>query len=506
MAPVISRRFRSSTGKGSNTEEENDVKSFPTSHNVPDTLTSRVSDVFKNPYKPELTVVEDFIKSSGCIKPSKKMSNKVLIRTFVLFAMLVITWKLLHRLKLNLYENRPVYLFLGSRSALQMWAYMMSPLIDEWTADVLWDRFRSGKWGGHRSEVNWYDPAKHDNEYRKLRLDVVNTDECATLREMISKNLVKKRDNLDGFEPALVLEFHDVTISEMLMNPTEDTTEEEKALFYSILERIQKQVEIAFDNPDMYIEYGGPTMRSNDVPRGWWNFRRRWWFSTSSGHGTHADQCELTKPWRQQEEGAIINGWWKWLQPYEFSYWNYDFECHLTLDHCCYDRTHSALFYLNDPNDNSLVGGNLYLFDRKDLGEDAGKPSYSGAPLAKQAENVLMVKPTCGTLIMFASDSRNLHGTMPISSGSRFAIPMWFTAHSSLPQGSHHGASSLTHEELELIEEKAREACQRVNRASRHDDYPPPSGLKAVQGDCDEWLKKLRDPDTLLPYESPWGV
>jgi hypothetical protein len=200
----------------------------------------------------------------------------------------------------------------------------------------------------------------------------------------------------------------------------------------------------------------------------------------------------------------MIGGWWKWLQPSEFTIWNYDFECHMS-GFCCFDRTHSALFYLNDPNDKSLVGGELYLLDRKDLGEDAGKPSYGGAPLAEQAENVLMVKPTCGTLAVFASDSRNMHGTMPISSGTRFALPVWYTARNSLPQGSHYGPTSLSQEELERIEEKARNVCTWVNGATTHHDYPPPTGLKAFQGECNKWLNKLRDPDTLLPYESPRG-
>ena len=84
------------------------------------------------------------------------------------------------------------------------------------------------------------------------------------------------------------------------------------------------------------------------------------------------------------------------------------------------------LLYLNDPEESDLVGGEMYLVDRRDLVNET-EPSYSGVGLAYQLQHTLKVKPHCGNLAIFTSDARNLHGTMPIWKGTRYAMPLWYT-------------------------------------------------------------------------------
>ena len=134
------------------------------------------------------------------------------------------------------------------------------------------------------------------------------------------------------------------------------------------------------------------------------------------------------------------------------------------------------------------------------MGENIAVPSYSGASLSKQSEHVLMIKPTCGTLAMFTSDARNMHGTYPVTSGERFALPMWFTSHRSLPRTSKQRPFKMA--ELVHIEDAAWSACERSQN-----EFPPPSGLmdESIDGDCDKWLDSLRNPTTLLPYRYKTG-
>eukprot|EP00978_Attheya_sp_CCMP212_P027895 scaffold94627_cov53-Attheya_sp.AAC.5 len=428
---------------------------------------------------------------------------KSVIGTMLLISACVLIWKKLHNLDMGLYEGRvELFFVMGSRSALTMWSWMISPLIDWYSGAVLYDRVWSGQWGGHSSKRIWYDPNIHNNEYRQVHTNVMTEEECSTFRDLVTKNLFAKNENNVNWMEGLRLEVDEISIFTLVKQPSDDTTEKEKRLLYNVLARIQNHMEKAFHDPDMYVEYGGPTRRSNKVEMGWtWSsFAKRWWFSTSSGHGVHADQCsflhaEVPRPSSREEHEGWIGSWYEWLLPTVYSSWNHDFGCDFDPTHCCFDRTHTALLYLNRPDDQSIVGGEMFMLDRKDLGVNTAVPSYNGASLAKQSEHVLMIKPTCGTLAMFTSDARSIHGTYPMASGKRFALPMWFTSHKSLPRSSKQNPFTLA--ELEHIEDVAWNACERPQN-----EFPPPSGLidESIDGDCEEWLDRLRNPATLLPY------
>lgn len=445
-----------------------------------------------NPYKPE-------IKSSmaACIKSSKWSATLAAIGLLVV----IFTWNFLHKLELNLYNlPRSDLLFVqGSRSMLELWGWMLSPLIHPESAAELYDRVFSGNWGGHRSNVEWYDPKKHNNEYRHVELNVVSEDECALLRSMILKNAGDVSEaSKKNWDDGLILEFHESPIMDLLRKPSESTTEEEKRVLPQVLTRTQRHVENAFHNKNIFMEFGGGVVRTSPVStRGSWF--KKWWFKTSGGHATHSDLCQLQArgSYSIPVDDGIIGRLLTWLLPRRYSWWNHPWECPVTFDiyeHCCFFRTTSALLYINNATE-EYNGGALFLVDRKDLGDPA-KPSFSGGPLAKLAENVLHVKPSCGTLAMFASDTRNIHGVLPLAEGQqRFALPMWFTAHKDLPKDNS-GATALGKEQLETVEKLSRTVCERYD-TSRSDNFPPPSGLS--QGNCEAWLNELRDPKTLVP-------
>jgi len=497
-------------------EESNhdDASSIPY-RGAPEVCTS-TSKPIMNPYKTENTTTPlratmDKLKCIKLVSVKRPIINngfiKSVIGTMLLISACVLIWKKLNNLDMRLSEGRiDLFFVMGSRSPLIMWSWMMSPFIEWYSGAVLYDRVWSGQWGGHSSNRVWYDPDIHNNEYRQVRTNVMTEEECSTFRDLVTKNLFAKSENNVNWVEGLRLELDEISIFTLVEQPSDDTTEKEKQLLYTVLARIQNHMETAFHDPDMYVEYGGPTRRSNHkVETGWtWSsFKKRWWFSTSSGHGFHADQCNIFDPedprqsseeessgdessGEKDEDKGWFWGWYEWLLPTVYSAWNHDFECEFDPVHCCFDRSHSSLLYLNDLDDQSMVGGELFLLDRKDLGEDIAVPSYSGASLSKQSEHVLMLKPTCGTLAMFTSDARNIHGTYPTASGQRFALPMWFTSIKSLDRSSEQ--APFTFEELEHIEDNAWNTCQRPEN-----EYPPPSGLidESIDGDCDDWMVRL---------------
>eukprot|EP00978_Attheya_sp_CCMP212_P019139 scaffold53258_cov53-Attheya_sp.AAC.1 len=526
MTRSASRRGSSSSssqsGKESNKSSERRRPEDESNHDDASSIPYRgaapkVCKPIMNPYKTENTTTPlrrtlDKLKCINLVSVKRAITNnsnrfiKSVIGTMLLISVCVLIWKKLNNLEMGLYEGRvDTFFVMGSRSPLTMWSLMISPFTEYYSRAVLYDRVWSGQWGGHSSNRVWYDPDIHNNEYRQVQTNVMTEEECSTFRDLVTKNLFAKNENNVDWVEGLRLELDEISIFTLVEQPSDDTTEQEKQLLYNVLTRIQNHMEKAFHDPDMYIEYGGPTRRSNKVETRWtWSsFKKRWWYITSSGHGFHADQCNILQTSGEEEEDWIeeessgdesngeepegwVGSWYEWLLPKEHSSWNHDFECEFDPMHCCFDRTHSALLYLNDPGDQSVVGGELFMLDRKDLGENIAVPSYSGASLAKQSEHVLMLKPTCGTLAMFTSDARNIHGTYPTASGQRFALPMWFTSIKNLPRTSEQYA--FTREELEHIEDGALGVCERPKNT-----YPPPSGLidESIDGDCDDWMNRL---------------
>ena len=484
----------------------------------------------------------------------------VLVLVVMLLLGLVVTvgYRILDGQEKKLYDSRPDLLFVLPKSALSLWIYMLSPLVDPSTAAVLYDRIYSGTWGGHATHVEWYDPARHNNVYRHVEQELVSTDECQVLREMIVSHTRSATDedwNTDG----LLQEFNHFSALELLLQNNiyqddqlvgkegneeegEEEVEEEdiilppppqqpisnlqRQVLYDVLERIHRKVEQIVQDENIFVEFADTTVRWANPPQQQQqegevqnHERNKWWFQTSSGHSFHADQCEIQpttateveqkdQVQQQQEEDdeekdkdqpipTSDQTWWNWWlpEPSDYSVWNHPMTCVRNNDHCCFFRTHTVLLYLNDPSEieqKELEGGELYLLDRNDL-TNPNRASYSShVPLSEQANHVLLVPPVCGTLVVMASDSRNIHGTLPMQKGKRVALPLWMTSHKHMPP-----VEDLS--QLEEIEELTQSVCDRRDSAIHQMDYPPPTGL-LKSNDCESWLDQVRDGTTLQSY------
>jgi len=389
---------------------------------------------------------------------------------------------------LCLYQYRPEFFFVqGAMSTFSMWIYSLSPLIHFSARQVLHDRIHSlSFFSGHTNQQIPYNPNIHNTDYRQVRVNVLTNDECGILRKFIDKNINSYQN--ENWSEALQLEFHNVDILQMLQNSSDTASEYEQNVLRTALVRIHDHIQIDFKNENLFYQYSDATVRYNPISSKWSSLLRRWWYSTSSGHGIHADQCRLLPSNKTQE-----------------NFWNHPWKCQLRTDHCCFDRTHTAILYLNSPK--QLSGGELYMINRQDMMNSTTHgniPNYiSVLPMADQAKDVLTIPPTCGTLVMFTSDSRNIHGTLPMSHGRRYALANWFTSHTNLPPKSHSEASTLTLEELQQVEKNVQTLCY-YDGSEYY--YPAPRGLAVISHwNCTEWLKEVRDPDTLHPY-SYWNV
>jgi len=471
------------------------------------------SNLSSNPYKEDVRGT-----SRNPIRLRGFLSSFILFfRRIGLFAIIgyVLMWYGMESLHMSLYSGRPEYLFLrGPLSIFKHYLFLLTPILEGQSRQVLQQLFFSHETiFGHSNEAKWYDPEQHNNAYRQIHTGLLTEEECSVMRSLIEHNLPGHLASSNyGWSEALTLEFQNRPIIDILQNPGEYTTHEENQLLRDVLFRIQLFAEEKFDDDNIYIEFADGTVRRHNLyeeeelemqssNRNLLNWVRRAyrevWYDTSSGHGMHADQCRLM-PENIDNESK------------EFKIWTEPWKCKLVSDHCCRDRTHSVLLYLND--ESQIEGGELYMIDRFDLDDkdyDINKNNtpnmtqnpknfHSKVPMFRLSENVLKIKPKCGTLAMFASDARNIHGTYPIKSGKRYAMPMWFTSFQSLPitdftnsdqspnETSDIKSHNISEEELEMIENKARRYCEYEGGG---DYYPPPLGLRQThEFDCDEWI------------------
>jgi len=177
------------------------------------------------------------------------------------------------------------------------------------------------------------------------------------------------------------------------------------------------------------------------------------------GHQVHSDQCTTAS---------------------NKATWFRKFDCKFDYDHCCPHRMYSVLLYLSDPNE--VKGGDLYLVDRQDLSNET-EPSYSGAGLKTLMGHTVRVKPTCGNLVMFASDARNLHGTYPIEKGERYAFTIWFNDPRNMPWLKPEVAAWDFAEFLNLLERR----CVHLGK-----ELPVPPGLQDQVGNCSAFMDKVK--------------
>lgn len=357
------------------------------------------------------------------------------------------------------YYNRPDLLLMHSMPWWKKWFLLKTPFLEEFSKQVLQELGNKG----HVSKMEMYNAEKHDTEYRMVKHNVVSQKECARIRSLLLRQDLGS-EWLQGSE-ALIKEFGEASVYELLGIQNSERVQihpEEQKLLSSVLWRVQAAAEEKFNSSSIFLDYSGITLRRNPYEKD--SFWKRLHYYTTGGHGTHADQCGC---YNNIEE--FTNG----------------FECVLTEEHCCAQRTHSVLLYLNDPEDGDLVGGDLYLVDRQDL-IDPSKPSYSGVGLAEQFKHTLRVKPTCGTLVFFASDARNFHGTFPIQSGSRVAMPMWFTSAKDIPW---HNPEVLREQMSEDgYWEWLKYRCDWMNG-----ELPVPSGLEPYLDDCEAMVQAVKD-------------
>jgi hypothetical protein len=125
---------------------------------------------------------------------------------------------------------------------------------------------------------------------------------------------------------------------------------------------------------------------------------------------------------------------------------------------------------------------------------------YSGPGLVTLLKHTLKVQPHCGNLLMFTSDARNPHGTLPIQSGVRYALPTWFSDTSSMPKRR---AAIDTHPKgpgnntitkwMEPMFKRMESECQDWGDGM---SFPAPSGLlemgPVTPDTCAEWLAHQR--------------
>ena len=161
----------------------------------------------------------------------------------------------------------------------------------------------------------------------------------------------------------------------------------------------------------------------------------------------------------------------------------------------------TARSYLNDPNNTENVGGEVYLARRDDVANDSTTPLYSGPGLVTLLRHTVMVRPHCGNLILFTSDARNPHGTLPIESGVRYAVPMWFSDIDSMP---HRRSSNDIHPKgpgdqsiHRWVDDFLQRVVEECPSFGQEHSLPSPSGLLELgpvsPETCDEWIGRLYD-------------
>jgi len=320
------------------------------------------------------------------------------------------------------FEGRIEYISMLGLSRLTKRILMHLPLISQHVRDHLREDVRRGSRPVSTNTSVYYDPAVHDRPYRSLKTNFLSREECAAIRGLLDRNIVHD-EGTDFNESSLNMEFQSVSTFKLLGLEGDsededyvdiDIEEEDGEILLGMLNRLQAVVEETFNTSTIMIEHSDVTRRSSPVPSGVGILRylEQLHYLSTGGHGVHSDRCWFGS----SEEDIFLDG----------------FECVQTTEHCCAHRTHSVLLYLNDPDDDTLKGGDFYIVDRQDLDQESGEDSNeqiftSEVGLAEHMRHTLRVKPSCGNLMLFASDTRNLHGTYPIESGVRYAMPMWFS-------------------------------------------------------------------------------
>lgn len=361
------------------------------------------------------------------------------------------------------FARKSEYLYMHNMSRIAKTLLVESPFLADYTRRIL-----EMDMSGHKTLIEDYNPEKHDKTHRALVTNLLTKPECARIRSVLLRHSLKHGVTHDGesVDKSLHHEFSSLSLFNLLgvwQSEEINIQEEEKALLSDVLQRVQRAAEKKFNASNFLLEYSDITVRRNPTPEGWFNAFRRLHYLTTGGHDAHSDQCAT-----QFTPESHHNG----------------FVCNMLYEHCCAHRTHSVLLYLNDPDDGDLVGGDLYLVERHDLLNES-KPSYSGIGLAKQFQHTVRVKPTCGNLMLFASDARNIHGTYPIHRGSRFAMPMWFTNPEDIPW---HEPDIAKDQMSDVFWEFLHRKCQFMGR-----ELPVPSGLRKYLGDCDGMVEAVKE-------------
>ena len=331
------------------------------------------------------------------------------------------------------FDSRIEYIHLLGLSRPTKFILSFLPIIQPYVRDHLRRDVDRGPRPTNSSNHVYYEPKIHDRPYRALKTDFLNKEECAIIRGLLDRNV--DRGPVDFGEPldsSLNREFESVSIFKLLgleglddsgddVDGDEDgrdssddeedeinITDAERQLLLSMLNRLQKVVEDTFNSKTIFLEYSDISRRSNPVRakgKGILSYMEHLQYLSSGGHGIHSDRCSFGT----RGDEIFFEG----------------YNCKQTTEHCCPHRTHSVLLYLNDPDNDRLKGGDFYIVDREDLA-DENRPSFSSkVGLAEHMRHTLRVKPHCGNLMLFTSDTRNLHGTYPIQSGVRYAMPMW---------------------------------------------------------------------------------
>lgn len=380
-------------------------------------------------------------------------------------------------LQYDFYYERQEYLFMSNMSSLTKCVLIHLPFLSN-DARAALEAFPKS----HKAHSELYDPTKHDTVYRSLQTNFLTLSECAIIRNVLEKQSLEK-GTVDPIENSAVnLEMSHKSVFDLLSNEQDNqVTQQEKEVLRDVLGRVQAAAEEKFGSPGMIMEFSDITVRRSPVQGGISNSFRRLHYLTTGGHLMHADQCGTrnTDNPRVYTEGFV---------------------CEILKEHCCAHRTHSVLLYLNEPSD--VVGGDLYLVDRQDLLQN-DEPSYAGVGYAKQLQHTVRVQPTCGNLMLFTSDARNLHGTLPIVKGRRFAMPMWFMEAHSLPW---HESEKLESHMETYFWGNFHTICEQIIAGDR----PVPTGLREyVGGDCDEMKEAVvamvyEDEDLENDEEEDW--
>ena len=370
----------------------------------------------------------------------------------------------------SFFRNRPEYIYLTSMSTWTKRLVVRLPFIDSETRAII----EKDPWG-HISNGEDFDPSLHNRDFRRFKRDFLTKEECETLRAVSDRNSMGGASASAKFQRWTLLQLLGVYTGS---DGPANITREEQQLLSNVLERIQEQVEDMSGRSTVAFEHGEMTRERNPVqahtPAGKWGFvdwMRRLHQKSTGGFALRADQCEVYT---------------------ELKHWHHKSRCQPKPEYCCTMRAFSAHLYLNDMetgkeeegDDDKLVGGDLYLVNRKGRRNDT-KPSYSGANLAKILRNTIRVKPQCGNLILFASDARNYHGMFAIEKGTHHAISLWFTDLKNLAWKFRH---SLEHE-LPSFWKTVDVACLSMGAKV---GLPIPSELKESIGNCDEIIETLQ--------------